>query len=88
MIHHTDVEDLKLTLLDGAELLINYVGLEDPKEPTFVGEQEYYRLVVRLEDSVGVEEGLSEYIWPFQQILSFGLNSPVFPEYLYGTSMA
>ena len=87
-IHHADVEDLKLTLLDGAELLINYVGLEDPKEPTFGREQEDYRLVVRLEDSVGVEEGLSEYIWPFQQILSFGLNSPVFPEYLYGTSMA
>lgn len=87
-VFNTDIEDFELTLDDGTDLLIGYTGIENPGKPPYREGQGDYIVIFRFEDPIGIEKGISEYIWPFQQILSFGLNAPVFPTDLYGNSTA
>lgn len=81
-IFNTDIEDFEVSISDGTEFSIHYTGL--PGDHPMNDERGSYLLIVSFEDPVDIDKCLSEYVWPFQQFLSFGLFSPIFIEKLSG----
>lgn len=85
-IHRTNLEDFEITLPDGSELSLHYSGVQNPAKSPYPEETGEYRVLFRLNNPVSIQQGISDYIWPFQQIITLGLSSPVFPIEIFGNT--
>jgi len=84
-IHHTDIEDIEFPLDDNTKFSLSYTTAPpNPQMRNF--DEDDYRASFFFDDSLDFESIRSDFIKPFQYLITFGLSVPVFPLRIFGNT--